>query len=410
MMLTQGSSLATGAHGLFQKFAIQAITLEGIQRGTSRDSGAIPVTLLQVGRIVEGVFRSLNNLLEKFNRSFWFYLLPSTRRYVSIGYYMIPFGLMTVPLILRALQLYLKLQSQNSDGKDGLRVKGSSGSISKALFVNFMSHMLGLMVASIPLMIQRYGSVVQKDDHYRIATADFIYFSIVAFCLICICNPLKLIRGGRSGSSNHRQKDHQQDEARASEFLALLNLSLLFACISLINISLAFGLTLLYTPLILISVWCSESSRRTTSPTEVVPLEKMQEEDYHQETKRSAERTGGDGVEQLKENEAHESSTRAKSSPSSSGSASSSFRLKYFINRILLIILHPVFVHYLCLFGMSLAYDFSGAGFFTHMERAFGAQKKTILYFIEDWFIYGNWTFLLGSVFLFPIWLQFWYA
>lgn len=31
------------------------------------------------------MFRSLNNLLERFHQSFFFYLLPSTDRYVSIG-------------------------------------------------------------------------------------------------------------------------------------------------------------------------------------------------------------------------------------------------------------------------------------------------------------------------------------
>lgn len=39
--------------------------------------------------------RSLNNLQERFHQSFFFYLLPSTNRYISIGNYF------DVPLILR---------------------------------------------------------------------------------------------------------------------------------------------------------------------------------------------------------------------------------------------------------------------------------------------------------------------
>ena len=46
-------------------------------------------------RVVEGIFRSLNNLLERFHQSFFFYLLPGTERYVSIGLYMIPFAILT---------------------------------------------------------------------------------------------------------------------------------------------------------------------------------------------------------------------------------------------------------------------------------------------------------------------------
>ena len=34
------------------------------------------VTLHTIGRVVEGVFRSLNNLLERLHQSFFFYLLP----------------------------------------------------------------------------------------------------------------------------------------------------------------------------------------------------------------------------------------------------------------------------------------------------------------------------------------------
>ncbi|RWS21655.1 glycosylphosphatidylinositol anchor attachment 1 protein-like protein, partial [Leptotrombidium deliense] len=110
MMISQGIGLPTGAHGLFQKFAIQAITLEAIEKFSS--DGTVGITFVQIGRLIEGIFRSLNNLLEKFNRSYWFYLLPSTRRYVSIGYYMISFGLMVVPSLFQALSLYLNMNQQ----------------------------------------------------------------------------------------------------------------------------------------------------------------------------------------------------------------------------------------------------------------------------------------------------------
>ena len=52
-------------------------------------------------RVVEGIFRSLNNLLERFHQSFFFYLLPATDRYVSIGLYMPPFGLLALPVVIK---------------------------------------------------------------------------------------------------------------------------------------------------------------------------------------------------------------------------------------------------------------------------------------------------------------------
>lgn len=47
------------------------------------------------------MYRKLNNLLERLHQSYFFYLLPSLSHFVSIGYYMPAFGLLTVILLLR---------------------------------------------------------------------------------------------------------------------------------------------------------------------------------------------------------------------------------------------------------------------------------------------------------------------
>lgn len=49
---------------------------------------------------MESTFRSLNNLLEHLHQSFFFYLLPTPERYISIGSYLPPALLLTVGLIL----------------------------------------------------------------------------------------------------------------------------------------------------------------------------------------------------------------------------------------------------------------------------------------------------------------------
>lgn len=66
---------------LFHRFGIEAVTLEGFEK-TGKGSKA---NFYQVGRVVESMVRSLNNLLERFHQSYFFYLLPSTERYVSIS-------------------------------------------------------------------------------------------------------------------------------------------------------------------------------------------------------------------------------------------------------------------------------------------------------------------------------------
>ncbi|KAK6983574.1 glycosylphosphatidylinositol anchor attachment 1 protein, partial [Biomphalaria glabrata] len=91
MMWHQASGTPTGNHGWFQKFHIESVTLEGVVKKRS-----YTIDINTTARIIEGVFRSLNNLLERFHQSFFFYLLPSTSRYVSIGMYMPFFGLMAL--------------------------------------------------------------------------------------------------------------------------------------------------------------------------------------------------------------------------------------------------------------------------------------------------------------------------
>ena len=73
MALKQATGMPSGNHGLFHKFGIEALTIEGVLRRRSSNRG-LPVSDT-MGRIIEGVFRSLNNLLERFHQSFFFYLV-----------------------------------------------------------------------------------------------------------------------------------------------------------------------------------------------------------------------------------------------------------------------------------------------------------------------------------------------
>jgi hypothetical protein len=63
--------------------------------------------------IVESTFRSLSNLLEHLHQSFFFYLLPTPERYISIGSYLPPVLLLAVGLMLHIsfLSLFICLKS-----------------------------------------------------------------------------------------------------------------------------------------------------------------------------------------------------------------------------------------------------------------------------------------------------------
>ena len=47
--------------------------------------------------------------MEKFHQSFFFYLLPSSNHYVSIGMYMPAFGLICLPILVKTLTLWFTI-------------------------------------------------------------------------------------------------------------------------------------------------------------------------------------------------------------------------------------------------------------------------------------------------------------
>lgn len=79
----------------FSGWQIQAITLSAV--------GSDGPDITQFGRIVDSTFRSVNNLLEKFHQSFFFYLLLSPKHFVSIGTYLPAAVLMAVSFAISSL-------------------------------------------------------------------------------------------------------------------------------------------------------------------------------------------------------------------------------------------------------------------------------------------------------------------
>lgn len=333
MMATQATTLPTGAHGLFQKFAIQAITLETKQ---SKDNTNINQS--KVGRAIEGIVRSLNNMLERFNRSYYFYLLTSTRRFISIGFYMITFALLAFPLALRALHFYF-------DACDYASNSSNINSINLWLSFqpNFMAHLSGIMLLSIvPLFLSRMDQISQTLPLLKrfqdFPTHDIFFIFLITLNVMSLF-PYGLIKYRKSAF-----------QLSIQSMVALLNCLLLFACISLINISLALALTVVYVPLVLLVL------RSTCHPNRFFA---------------AVRRT---------------------------------------LQTVLLLLIHPLVLHYICLLTLSFWKETSpDTNCMQHLNRTLLLQRKTILNYIEDWYLYDNWTFVLFSLFLYPVWLQLWY-
>ena len=99
-MISQGLGTASGAHSSFIPYHVDAITLQAVGQGWQDD--------MALGRCVESTFRSLNNLLEHFHQSFFFYLLMQANRFVSIGTYLPSAMLVSVSFSIMAIGLWVR--------------------------------------------------------------------------------------------------------------------------------------------------------------------------------------------------------------------------------------------------------------------------------------------------------------
>ncbi|XP_042001443.1 glycosylphosphatidylinositol anchor attachment 1 protein-like isoform X1 [Salvia splendens] len=159
-LYNQALGVPTGPHGAFRDFQVDSITLEFSPRFSSSQR---VLFLLHVGRLVEGVIRSVNNLLEKFHQSFFLYLMTSPSRFVSVGVYMIAFALLIAPLPLVAAALFSdKLKS----GKDDVSLEPSHPGESFPTFTAWnwlhtaktvlIVHLWGAIVTIIPYFLSQF--------------------------------------------------------------------------------------------------------------------------------------------------------------------------------------------------------------------------------------------------------------
>ncbi|KAK0750457.1 Gaa1-like protein [Schizothecium vesticola] len=101
-MLKQGLGLASGPHSSFIPYHVDAVTLQPYGVGWQDE--------MAMGRVIEGTFRSLNNLLEHLHQSFFFYLLMQRERFVSIGTYLPSAMLIAANFTIMAIFLWHQSQ------------------------------------------------------------------------------------------------------------------------------------------------------------------------------------------------------------------------------------------------------------------------------------------------------------
>ncbi|XP_010883646.2 glycosylphosphatidylinositol anchor attachment 1 protein [Esox lucius] len=234
MVLKQASGRPWGDHGLFLRYHIEAATIRGINsfRQYKTDTTTI-------GRLLEGMYRKLNNLLERLHQSYFFYLMPSLTRFVSIGYYMPAFGLLAVILLLRALDLWVQLGASAPGTEDGLAEREQSPSSPGVLSILtpvVISHMTGVALYCLPVMSQEMAV-----QHFPVSETEAVVLTAIAIYTAGLALP----------HNTHRllQGEGTEHGWRVLKLVALLYLAVLLGCTALINFSLGFILALSLVPI-----------------------------------------------------------------------------------------------------------------------------------------------------------------
>lgn len=207
MILTQSTGVPNGNHGLFFRYGIQAVTLEGHQREQSnhryRSTGAIAIL-----KLIEGITRSLNNLLERFHQSFFFYLLVASDRFVSIGDYTPSLALIVTALLIKAFITWLSINQRSSilvedvhdsDDNAGDKKKKKKSekhqdewqpeeqfefiSVAKYLIV---AHVFGALAAYLPFV----APLDTVFHEYGFKTEIYLFFMLLTLSLVSLTIPL----------------------------------------------------------------------------------------------------------------------------------------------------------------------------------------------------------------------------
>ncbi|XP_031625830.1 glycosylphosphatidylinositol anchor attachment 1 protein [Contarinia nasturtii] len=199
MVLTKSTGVANGNHGLFYRYAIEAVTLEGHAREQTnyqrRSNGATSIL-----RLIEGITRSVNNLLERFHQSFFFYLLVASDRFVSIGDYMPSLGLLVSALLIKAFITWLNInqksivvdnEERNEDEDKSILDKDDTDPnendlkfISVAKFL-IIAHIFGVLAAYLPFI----GSLDSAFHQYGIKTEVHLFFTLLVLSLVSLTVP-----------------------------------------------------------------------------------------------------------------------------------------------------------------------------------------------------------------------------
>lgn len=217
------------------------MTIECVKKESSVPSQNIQHKIMALLKIVEGINRSLNNLLERFHQSFFFYVIISSERFISIGDYMPSIGLMAGSLLIKSFLLWLISNNNGEDKKDMkkeeaeeriLIVKKSVRNIDVLSVggVLFIAHLIGVGA----LFITTNKAIHDSFHSMNIPTQTGIFYLVILIFIFSLVAP-KYLR------LNH-------SDAQFLNIIVLLELGTMLLSVSMLNFALGFFLCVIIVP------------------------------------------------------------------------------------------------------------------------------------------------------------------
>ncbi|KAH9644358.1 hypothetical protein HF086_006386 [Spodoptera exigua] len=253
MIWTNGRMVPDGNHGLFHRFGIEAVTLEG--RDVLDPSGKVPrvnslssCSFYKLGIALESILRSLNNLLERFHQSYFFYILASTDRFISIGQYMPSLCLLCVAMLIRALSLWVTTLQQDGDYNDKQAKKSNQKSSKHKLekAKDSDSEEPGEQeteeVAKVKTPEKKKADINMSVLNIEVS----VYFGIISIAIFLTFASPFLPYLLRKGPISY-------EELSLVNILVLTELSTVCLSVAMHNFSLGFAIAVVYTPLALMT-------------------------------------------------------------------------------------------------------------------------------------------------------------
>ena len=339
-MAHQATGQPRGIHGLFLQYHIEAITLKAYSGPTSGKSMQV------IGRVLEGVIRSLNNLLERLHQSFFFYVLPNCDRYISIGLYMPPFALVMMVPVLNGLALWIKsgIVTKSPSSKESKEVTKDKSKENQENVEDFIPRPFNSV---IPLLIgtSMTGALLYISPEMFI-TRFHLAFKLTSEEVVSLGVMALFVAGAMFPYISRRRMTSISDASQAVaewqllKSIALIWQAVILSAISMINFSLAFFISIVVVPISAIV--------RPSSKT-----------------------------------------------------------LLRLLNAMLLLIISPPALLFLFLMVYNAA-TASNPQFGELLLTTFQMSQHALYRAVVDGYLFGNWSYCLATIVIFPNWLMLW--